>query len=110
MKVLNECRRVLRNGGVLSLYLPNDPGMLYRWIRHFGAHKKYAKRTNRPLSEIKYLWAIEHQNHVLGISTIIKSVFIRDVVSRRSYPIPFGSWNLNLFQIYQISISKDNDA
>ena len=110
VKVLNECRRVLRNGGVLSLYLPNDPGMLYRWIRHFGAHKKYAKRTNRPLSEIKYLWAIEHQNHVLGISTIIKSVFIRDVVSRRSYPIPFGSWNLNLFQIYQISISKDNDA
>ena len=108
--VLKECRRVLRNGGLLSLYLPNDPGMVYRWIRHFGAHKKYAKKTKRPIAEIKYLWAIEHQNHVLGLSTIIKNIFQGDSVRRRSYPLPMGSWNLNLFQIYQISITKDKDA
>ena len=108
--VLKECRRVLRNGGLLSLYLPNDPGMVYRWIRHFGAHKKYAKKTKRPITEIKYLWAIEHKNHVLGLSTIIKNIFQADYVRRRSYPLPAGSWNLNLFQIYQITIIKDKDA
>jgi ubiquinone/menaquinone biosynthesis C-methylase UbiE len=109
-KVLTECRRVLRNGGELSIYLPNDPGMIYRWIRHFGAHKKYAKRTKRPIAEIKYLWAIEHQNHVLGISTIIRQIFKGDSIRRRSYPLPLGSWNLNLFQIFQIVMDKDKNV
>lgn len=109
-KVLSECRRVLRNGGELSIYLPNDPGMIYRWIRHFGAHKKYAKRTKRPIKEIKYLWAIEHQNHVLGISTVIRQTFKGDSIHRRSYPLPLGSWNLNLFQIFQIVVNKDKNV
>lgn len=109
-KVLSECRRVLRNGGELSIYLPNDPGMIYRWIRHFGAHKKYAKRTKRPIEEIKYLWAIEHQNHVLGISTVIRQTFKCDSIHRRSYPLPLGSWNLNLFQIFQIVVNKDKNV
>ena len=109
-KVLTECRRVLRNGGELSIYLPNDPGMIYRWIRHFGAHKKYAKLTKRPIAEIKYLWAIEHQNHVLGISTMIRQMFKGDSIRRRSYPLPLGSWNLNLFQIFQIVMDKDKNV
>ena len=109
-KVLSECRRVLRSGGELSVYLPNDPGMIYRWIRHFAAHKKYAKRTKRPIAEIKYLWAIEHQNHVLGIGTVIRQTFQNDSIRRRSYPLSIGSWNLNLFQIFQISITKDKDV
>jgi phosphatidylethanolamine/phosphatidyl-N-methylethanolamine N-methyltransferase len=104
--VLSECRRVLRNGGVLSVFLPNDPGMLYRWIRHFAAHKKYAKKTKRPIDEIKFLWAIEHKNHVLGISTVVKRIFQSDIVSRRLNPFPFLSWNFNLFQIYQIKVNK----
>jgi len=108
--VLNECRRVIRDGGVLSIYLPNDPGMVYRWIRHLGAHKKYAKQTKRPISEIKYLWAIEHKNHVLGVSVIIKSILQRDSVRRRSHPLALGSWNLNLFQIFQIVINKVADV
>lgn len=110
VNVLNECRRVIRNSGNISIYLPNDPGMMYRWLRHFGAHRKYAKRTKRSMSEIKYLWAIEHKNHALGLSTIIKNVFQRDLVSRHSHPLALGSWNLNLFQTYQIVINKANDA
>ena len=109
-KVLSECRRVLRDGGELSIYLPNDPGMIYRWIRHFAAHKKYARQTKRPIAEIKYLWALEHQNHVLGISTVVRRTFQSDSIRRRSYPLPLASWNLNLFQIFQISINKVKDA
>lgn len=107
VKVLSECRRVIRNQGLISIYVPNDPGMIYRWIRHFAAHKKYAKKTNRKVSEIKYLWALEHKNHVLGINTILSTVFRNDKVQRRKYPLPFLSWNINLFQIYQIYVSKD---
>jgi ubiquinone/menaquinone biosynthesis C-methylase UbiE len=106
-KVLSECRRVLRNGGTISIYLPNDPGFLYRIIRHFAAHLKYARKTKRPMSVIKYLWAVEHKNHVLGLSIIIKNVFKNDAIIHRSYPFHFGSWNLNIFQIFQIEISKD---
>jgi phosphatidylethanolamine/phosphatidyl-N-methylethanolamine N-methyltransferase len=109
-KVLSECRRVLRNGGELSIYLPDDPGMIYRWIRHFGAHKKYSKRTKRPIRDIKYLWAIEHQNHVLGISTVIRRTFQGDSIRRRSYPLPLGSWNFNLFQVFQIVVNKDQNV
>jgi ubiquinone/menaquinone biosynthesis C-methylase UbiE len=109
-KVLEECRRVIKNGGVISVYVPNDPGVLYRWIRHFVAHKKYAKFMRRPIADIKYLWAIEHQNHVLGITTILKRIFRRDSIRLRTYPIPIGSWNLNLFQIYQITIHKDSNV
>lgn len=107
--VLSDCRRVIRDGGVLSIYLPNDPGMVYRWVRHFGAHKKYANQTKRPISEIKYLWAIEHKNHVLGVSIIVKNIFQEDSVLRRSHPLALGSWNLNLFQVYQIVINKVKD-
>jgi ubiquinone/menaquinone biosynthesis C-methylase UbiE len=110
VKVLSECRRVLRDGGILSVYLPNDPGMVYRWIRHFGAHMKYAKKTKRKISEIKFLWAVEHKNHVLGLNTIVKMIFRNDVIRRRSYPLPLGSWNVNLFQIFQIYVNKGSNV
>ena len=106
-KVLSECRRVLRPGGILSIYLPCDPGFLYRIIRHFAAHIKYARKTKRAISEIKYLWAVEHKNHVLGLSVIIKNIFKNDTIIHRIYPFYFGSWNLNLFQIFQIKKLKD---
>ena len=109
LKVLNECRRVLRDGGVLSVFIPNDPGMVYRWIRHFSAHKKYAKKTQRKITEIKYLWALEHKNHVLGISKVLEMVFQSDDVRKRTYPLPLGSWNINLFQIYQVQVRKLNN-
>jgi ubiquinone/menaquinone biosynthesis C-methylase UbiE len=104
--VLKECRRVLRNGGVLSIYLPCDPGLVYRWIRHFMAHMKYAKKTKQNISSVKYLWALEHKNHVLGLSTLIKEIFSADIVKKVNYPFRIGSWNINLFKIYQITLVK----
>ena len=42
-KVLREFRRVTKDGDLISLYLPCDPGMLHRLLRHFGSHRRMKK-------------------------------------------------------------------
>jgi phosphatidylethanolamine/phosphatidyl-N-methylethanolamine N-methyltransferase len=103
---LAEWRRVVKDQGVISIYIPNDPGMIYRWVRHFASHRKYAKKTNRSVAEIKHLWALEHKNHVLGLMTLVKQTFNNDEIKKRRYPFPWFSWNINLFVTYQIIVKK----
>ena len=43
-KSLSEFRRVAKPGAVLDLYLPMDPGMFYRYVRHFTSHMKTSKK------------------------------------------------------------------
>ncbi len=105
-KALLEFRRVLKNDGVLSLYVPCDPGILYRLIRHFFSHMKQSKLSQVSLKEIKFLWALEHPNHVLGIKFLISTIYKSDVIKLKRFPFPHLSWNLNLYFIYQIKITK----
>ena len=105
-KALSEARRVLKDGGNLSIYLPCDPGMLYRFVRHFGSHLKQKKLTGESMASIKYLWSLEHIGHVLGIQTQLKKIFENDEIRMKRYPFKFLSWNFNLFYIYQIDIKK----
>lgn len=103
---LLEMRRVVKDGGNVSIYLPHDPGMFYRWIRHFVAHRKLKKTTNNSMSGIKYLWALEHRNHYLGLQIIIKEIFKNDSIKIVRSPIRIASWNFNLFSTIQIKVSK----
>jgi ubiquinone/menaquinone biosynthesis C-methylase UbiE len=105
-KALSEARRVLKDGGNLSIYLPCDPGILYRFVRHFGSHLKQKKLTGKSMASIKYLWSLEHTGHVLGIQTQLKKIFENDDIRMRRYPFKFLSWNFNLFYIYQVEIKK----
>jgi phosphatidylethanolamine/phosphatidyl-N-methylethanolamine N-methyltransferase len=101
---LREMRRVAKPGGLVSIYLPCDPGAVYRWVRHFGSHLKQARKSKSTLSTVKYLWALEHRNHFLSISLMIKECFGRDNVKTFRYPIQWLSWNFNFFVILQIRI------
>jgi ubiquinone/menaquinone biosynthesis C-methylase UbiE len=101
-KVLLELRRVTKPGGLITLYLPCDPGIVYRWIRHWISHKKQSTALQISMLETKYLWSIEHRNHFLGVLSAIKYIFEADKLTIKRFPFPKLSWNLNLFLVITI--------
>jgi phosphatidylethanolamine/phosphatidyl-N-methylethanolamine N-methyltransferase len=103
---LQELRRVAKDQAQISIYLPCDPGMLYRWIRHWTSHRKQVAILDTSMKEVKYLWSQEHPNHYLGILSAIKMIFKDDVIKIRKYPIPWLGWNTNLFSTISIKIQK----
>lgn len=105
-QTLTEIRRVARNGAVLDLYVPCDPGMLYRWIRHWTSHLKQKNIMKLSWAQVKYLWALEHRNHYLGIISLINGVFEEDEIQVSRFPLPWLSWNLSLFSIATVQVKK----
>jgi hypothetical protein len=92
--------------GLVTIFLPFDPGMLYRYIRHFASHLKQSGVTGSGIRETKELWAREHINHAPGLMQNIGEVFGRDLISKRRWPFPWLSWNFNIFIVYQIKVKK----
>ena len=105
-EALSEIRRVARNGSLVSLYLPMDPGMLYRYIRHLGSHLKMKKNMNTTMKTVKFVWANEHKNHYLAVKKNIEFVFQDDVITFHNEPFAGLSWNFNLYSIIRIEIRK----
>ena len=105
-KALEEIRRVCKDGATIDLYVPCDPGMIYRWTRHWTSHRKQKNSMKLSMRRIKYLWAIEHSNHYLGIISLIEEIFSFDRIKIRRYPFRITSWNFSLFSIVSIKVSK----
>lgn len=103
---LSETRRILRHNGFISIYLPCDPGMVYRILRHFFSHIKQSKLQKSEMAEIKYLWSLEHKNHFPGLMSQIKWIFRNDKLKIQGFPFPKLSWNVNLYYIIHIQINK----
>ena len=95
-----EMRRVVKTGGLISLTLPCDPGVLYRIGKTIGPYKTM-KRNHNCVSP-KYLHYVQHRNHFSGLETKIDQVFKNDRVASKNYPFLLPFWNINLFRIYQI--------
>src|SRR3546814_5800995 len=64
--VLREWYRVLRKGGVLSILLPCDPGVLWRVGRMFGPRAN----AERAGIEYDYLMAREHVNPINNLVVV----------------------------------------
>jgi len=96
---LNEWRRVVKPGGNLSIYVPAEPGMLLRLLRHVAVVPKARKIGNDHLA-IVYR---HHRNHYPSMKTIITSVFAEDNVIRKRFPTRLLGWNFSLFEIYHIT-------
>jgi ubiquinone/menaquinone biosynthesis C-methylase UbiE len=105
---LYELRRVAKNQAQISIYLPHDPGLFYRWIRHWTSHRKQVGILGTSMKEIKYLWSLEHPNHYLGILSAVKMIFKDDEIKVKRYPVPWLSWNTNLFSIVSIRVKKES--
>ncbi len=99
-KGLCEMRRVVKTGGLISLTLPCDPGLIYRIGKTVGPYRAM-KRSFKQLSP-KYLHYVQHRNHFAGLESKIDQVFKNDFVLSRNYPFFLPFWNVNLFRIYQI--------
>lgn len=102
---LREIRRVGKGGALVSLYLPCDPGFVYRFVRHWVSHKKQAKLSGRSMAEVKHDWALEHRGHYPGVASLINWIFREDEISRSMFPFPLP-WNLGLFATYHIRLNK----
>lgn len=102
-KSLSEIRRVAKNGASISIYLPSDPGLLYRFAQYLSSNRKLRKFFSK--SELQILRGLEHRNHVASLEAMIRDTFYKDKIFRYDFPFK-ASWNLRLFTIYQIEISK----
>ena len=104
---LLELKRVTKPGGFVSIYIPSDPGILYRFAQYFGTGikmKKSLKRIEADFS-VGYLRGIEHRNHVLSLQNMLLEVFKGDAISKVRRPIPFFSWNFSFYTVYHIRIN-----
>jgi phosphatidylethanolamine/phosphatidyl-N-methylethanolamine N-methyltransferase len=103
-RALMEMRRVVTHDGMIDLYIPSDPGIIYRIAQHLVSTR--AMKNHFSSSEIKFLRASEHRNHVASLSGLIKGVFSGDEISTYSFPKINLGWNTRLFQIYSIKVKK----
>jgi phosphatidylethanolamine/phosphatidyl-N-methylethanolamine N-methyltransferase len=102
-KALQESRRVTNSGGTISIYLPCDPGFVYRIFR-----KMFTSKRARELKiDYELMNVREHINHYYQLNKLIKEVFRHDSVRVRHFPFQFFSYDLNLFSIYHITINKE---
>ena len=94
----------LKKGGILSISLPTDPGLLFRlgriYLKIFSLKKNY--KISR--EEFDYMNATEHINSIFGLYSIIKYNFGNSL--KESYlPFKVKSFDLNLF--YNVHIIKN---
>ena len=97
---LLEIKRVTKaTGGVITILVPCEPGILLRLSRKILTARK-AKRLGFPGYEL--FNARDHINYISSIDKIVKHVFRDDRVVIRRLPFHIPSWNLNLYFVYTI--------
>jgi hypothetical protein len=101
---LQSARRVIKPNGVISIALPNDPGIVYRLLRAMTT-LRYARKVNKK-TEIQLIHAKEHRNHFLSLEWLIREIFAKDEIKKASFPFVINSYNLNAMTIYQITVIK----
>lgn len=98
--VLSEWNRVVRPGGLISIVLPCDPGLLWRLGRHMGPRRNARSRG----IAYDYLQAAEHINSIFNLVVFIRHHF--KVVHESWYPFRLPLPDLNLF--YVCHLEKDD--
>ena len=96
VEVLIEWNRVVRPGGIISIVLPCDPGILWRVGRHLGPRKNAQKLG----IAYDYLQASEHVNSIFNLKVFIQHHF--EFLTESWYPAKVALPDLNLFYICHI--------
>jgi phosphatidylethanolamine/phosphatidyl-N-methylethanolamine N-methyltransferase len=97
---LLEIKRVTKaTGGVVTILVPCEPGILLRLSRKFLTARK-AKRLG--FAGYELFNARDHINYISGLDKVIKYVFRDDKVAIRRLPFHIPSWNFNLYFVYTI--------
>lgn len=96
IQVLEEWNRVVRPGGLISIVLPCDPGLLWRLGRQLGPRRN-AKKVGLAYD---YLQATEHINSIFNLVVFIQHHF--ENLTESWYPMKYAIPDLNLFYICHI--------
>jgi ubiquinone/menaquinone biosynthesis C-methylase UbiE len=96
-KALQEWLRVLKVSGVLTIYVPCEPGVLLRLLQFTLTNKKKKKYgiTNPSLMHYR-----DHIHTYVRLKAEIEQSSIK--VKNKRFPFPFFSWNFNLWSVFQI--------
>lgn len=96
VNVLQEWNRVVKPDGVISIVLPCDPGLMWRFGRHLGPRRN-AKKFG---ISYDYLQAAEHINSIYNLVVFIRHHF--ENINESWYPSRIPSPDLNLFYVCNI--------
>lgn len=97
---LKEWQRVLKDGGVLSILIPTDPGIAWRLGRHLGPRRNALAQG----IAYDYVMAREHVNSCNNLIAILRHYFPDAKESWWPFPIP--SIDLNLFFAFHAVVRK----
>ena len=105
-KFLVEMMSKLKKGGVLSISLPTDPGLLWRLGRLFIRNFTVSKTYKISKEEYEYVNATEHVNSIFNLINLIRYNFKNQI---EEYCIPFRIKlpDINLF--YNVHITKHDN-
>lgn len=98
--VIKEWRRVLKDGGVISILIPTDPGVAWRLGRHLGPRRAAIKRG----IAYDYAMAREHVNSCNNLVALLNHYFPKSIEDW--WPFTVASIDLNLFYSFNATVSK----
>lgn len=102
-KFTEEMVRVMKKGGVLSIALPCDPGLLWRLGRYYIKFISNIKKKIFSIDSIEisdYENAIEHINSIFNLYIILREKF--KIKKETFYPFNIKLIDINLIYICQI--------
>jgi ubiquinone/menaquinone biosynthesis C-methylase UbiE len=97
-KALEELRRVVKPGGVISIFVSTDPSILLRIARRIFIQKKM---KNLPIP-YKLLNSIQHRNTPTSIIDMVQWIYKNDKIKIDYIPFRVKSWNLSTHLIVNI--------
>lgn len=101
---IKEWIRVVKNGGVISVLIPTDPGIAWRLGRHLGPRNDALKRG----IPYDYIMAREHVNSCNNLIALLR--FYLEDSSEGWWPLPIASMDLNLFFVFHGTVKKGGSA
>jgi phosphatidylethanolamine/phosphatidyl-N-methylethanolamine N-methyltransferase len=97
---IKDWRRVVKNGGVVSILIPTDPGIAWRLGRHLGPRRKAIAQG----IDYDYVMAREHVNSCNNLIALLRHYFPER--TEAWWPFPIHSIDLNLFFVCHAVVRK----
>jgi SAM-dependent methyltransferase len=104
-RAAHEMRRVTKDGGVITILVPTDPGLAYRVGKAVTSGR--AARREGLADRHRLLAALDHPNHFWSIKQQVRHVFRNDAVVIDWLPWRVPSLSLNAFTVFTITKSAD---
>jgi SAM-dependent methyltransferase len=103
---LVQWRRVVADGGVITIYVPSEPGLFLSMAQFLTTKRKFEKQGVDYCS-----W--QFQEHITSFpraQVLISKVFMMDEISVRKFPTSLLPWHFSLWAVYQIKVKKLEDG